>query len=272
MPNAIALGSGPVAFTTSAGKFLLIPLSAISFKDDGSIELSGDYSNENELQNWLKYLVQIGSIKPGAKSPPKPALKISAVDPGAAGNNIQVEFKLNVINADNIDATVTEQAIYTLSCDSKKPNYIGTVLAADQGNLVHVTGSIQQLPPPTGTYNFSGGDIGTAKTDVKETSVNGTTYFTLEARKKGEAGDLITVDISNVNTANQTFELVAKWTKTVQNLSVENLSQLNDEAGYVIKVNSIDGNTAIPAPGIIKLGGGADKQEAKQASAIAFTS
>ena len=50
MSSAIAVGSGPIAFTTKAGQALLIPLTALSF-ENGKPKLSAAYrAYQLELQ------------------------------------------------------------------------------------------------------------------------------------------------------------------------------------------------------------------------------
>lgn len=93
MSSTIALGSGPIAFTTKDGQALLIPMTAISF-ENGEIKLSLAYSAyQAELQPWSVYLAKQGTITAGETAQPLPALIIKATDAGIVGNDIQIEFK-----------------------------------------------------------------------------------------------------------------------------------------------------------------------------------
>ena len=63
MPSVIAVGSGPIAFTTKDGQALLIPLTAISF-ENGTAKLSAAYSAyQAELQPWLNCFTEQRAIQ-----------------------------------------------------------------------------------------------------------------------------------------------------------------------------------------------------------------
>lgn len=52
MPSAIAVGPGPVAFTTKGGQALLIPLTAIRF-ENGAVKLSAAYSTDQVKRRFF---------------------------------------------------------------------------------------------------------------------------------------------------------------------------------------------------------------------------
>lgn len=279
MPSAIAVGSGPVAFTTSSGKFLLIPLSAITFVDN-ELTLSDAYDGDykTKLKDWLQYLAKIGSLKPGATPPLKPALKIEAADAGAAGNNIQVEFKSitpNQIDSQKttLDVVITKQETYTISYEANATKLIEEILGTDtddKGALVHVQDKVNSLPPLEGIYTLETVDPAKKSTVTVPSPSPGSTAFILEARKVDDVNTITTVNIGNINTTTSTFTIVAEWKQKLTGIKLPELKDIN----YPVEFKTPDGNSdfAIPAAGIIRLGGGADKQEAKPASAVAFTS
>jgi hypothetical protein len=282
MPSAITVGSGPIAFTTKAGQALLIPLTAISF-EDSKVKLSDAYSTyKAELQPWLEYLAQQEIIQAGEVAPPQPALIVKATDPGIAGNNIQIEFKnvtpdpadpLNPAKT-TFDAIVTEKETYTLSFDSASPIFIKTVLGTDTSpgsHLVHIKATDPVSKPKPGTYPLENGNATTKATKPVDADPSGTA-FNLEAKKVGEDGSNTVAIISNVDaTTAETFVMDVTWTKTIAAIKLADLpAKLEGANKYIITVTKPDGTissfTIIPSAGLFALNGGADKQDAVQAS------
>lgn len=284
MSSAIAVGSGPIAFTTIGGQALLIPLTAISF-ENGEVKLSAAYSaNQTELQPWLDYLARQRIITAGETPPAQPALIIKATDAGSAGNDIQIEFK-NIVpdpvapldTAKTIfDATVTEKETHTLSFDSVSPIFIKTILGTDttpgsQQSLVHIKDADTPSKPKPGNYTLESGDATNKATKPVDGDPTGTA-FNLEAKKVGAEGNSTVVSISNVDPTAKTFVMTVEWTNTITKIKLADLpAKLEGTNQYIIIVTKPDGSssgfTIIPSVGVFTLNGGADKQEAVKASA-----
>lgn len=281
MPKTVVLGNGPIAFTEQSGQMLLIPLSVLTL-DGNTIQANPPY-NTDEILQWLQYLVNTGFLTAGSAPAPKPAMSIQAVDPGPAGNNIQVVFS-NIVpdpadptNADKtaFDATITETDTYNgLSFDSTSPSLIKTVLGTEtitgtMPGLVHIKDADTPSLPKAGIYTLTHGGIST-KSSVPIPGNPSGNAFHVEAKKPGKDGDNTKVTISNVDSSAKTFTLTAVWTQTVTGIKRGNLAELLQGNQYEINVDKpAGGDFAIPAPGSIGLSGGADARPASKASAIA---
>ncbi|MEG4318608.1 MULTISPECIES: hypothetical protein [unclassified Microcoleus] len=284
MSSAIAVGSGPIAFTTKDGQALLIPLTAISF-ENGAVKLSAGYSAyQAELQPWLEYLAKQETITAGETPPTPPALMIKATDAGIAGNDIQIEFKnvtpdpadpLNPAKT-TFDAIVTEKETHTLSIDSTSPIFIGTILGIDttpgsKQSLVHIKATPTPSKPKAGTYTLENGNATTKAAKPVDGDPSGIA-FNLEAKKVGEDGNNTVASISGVDAAAKTFVMAITWTKTIAAIKLADLpAKLEGTNKYIITVTKPDGSlsgfTMIPSAGLFALNGGADKRDAVQASA-----
>lgn len=284
MSITIAIGSGPIPFTTKDGKALLVPLAAISF-DNGKVKVSADYgAYQAELQPWLDYLAQQETITAGEVAPPQPALIIKATDPGIAGNNIQIEFK-NVTPdpADpsnpaktTFDAIVTEKEAYTLSFDPASPIFIKTILGTDtlpgsKQSLVHIKATDTPSKPKPGIYTLVTGNATTKAAKPVDADPSGTA-FNLEAKKVGDGGNNTVATIPGVDAVAKTFVMAITWTKTIAAIKIADLpGELEKPDKYIITATKPDGTNSgfniIPSEGLFVLNGAVDKRDAVQASA-----
>ncbi len=281
MPKTVVLGNGPIAFTEQGGQMLLIPLSVLTL-DGNTIQANPPY-NTVEILQWLQYLVNTGFLTAGSAPAPKPAMSIQAVDPGPAGNNIQVIFS-NIVpdpadptNADktSFDASITETDTYNgLSFDSASPSFIQTVLGTETitgttPGLVHIKDADTPSLPKAGIYPLTGGDPTTKSSAPIPGNPSGNAFH-VEAKKVDQDGDNTKVTISNVDSSAKTFTLIAVWTQTVAGIKRGGLPGALQGNQYEINVaKPTGGDFAIPAPGPIGLSGGADARPASNASAIA---
>jgi hypothetical protein len=276
MPRTVVLGNGPIAFTEQGGQMLLIPLSALTL-DGNTIQANPPY-NTKEISQWLQYLVNTGFLTAGS-TPPKPAMAITAADPGLAGNNIQVVFS-NIVPdlADStkttFDATITETDTYNgLSVDSTSPSFIKTVLGTEtitgtKPGLVHIKDADTPVLPQTNNYLLTGGSASKYSSIQIPGDPSGNA-FQVEAKKSGKDGDNTKVTITNVDSSAKSFTLTAVWTQTVTSIKLGDLQVKLQGNQYEIKVDKpAGGDFAIPAPGPIGLSGGADARPASNASAI----
>jgi len=271
-----AIGNSPVLFTDDGGKQVSIPLSVLQFdgatiKPDGWPPYSSLSSAEKQtITDWLNRLVQSGVIAPNPVPPPSAALVLTAQDPGATGNNIQVVFSKIVPDTTTPGNTKTDIAVSeTDTYTGLTPATIGGVLgvgttAGQRPGLVHVKTAGAFVLPKAGDYTLAGGNGGKASKDIDKNSGAGAA-FTLEAKRDGADGNSIKVTIKDVDATGQTFTLVAAWTKSAAGVK---LSDITTSFGFLIKADPPSGGVfAPPAPTTVVLVGGADSTGAIGAKA-----
>ncbi|MBG1270894.1 hypothetical protein [Nostoc sp. WHI] len=147
-----------------------------------------------------------------------------------------------------------------------------TIIASSPGLVRAKDSDTPTQPTNQQSYTFAGGKVDTkSHVDIKGTSP-GPTAFTVEAWKERSEGDNITIKISEVDAIAKTFTLIAEFKP--QLITGIKLTELPDKlagSGLVITVAKPDsGGYAIPAPGTVILGGGADTKAASSARAIAL--
>lgn len=254
MAQKPASSSGPVQITDSVGKQLVIPLTALYFNDQGQIKADKWplYTSQPALQapidKWLSYLVRQGLVAPGDVPPPLPAFTVEARDAGANGNAITIEID-NVTpdtatpGHSTADVTVTETDTYAGLTPSNLAATIGTLSAAGtRPGLVRLATSSPALPAAVE------GDLAGSPP-----AFAAGTAFTLQS-KVDDAEALTThVVIKDVNTGQNSFTLVATWTKSVTGMQIDDL---DSEFGYVVQL--VGTVSAPPAEGTVTLVGGAD--------------
>jgi hypothetical protein len=255
----------------------LIPLSALYFDDKGNLNAER-WPRYNEFSDEVKALcarlVKQGTLRPGKAPPGKPAFLATAVTPG--GSRVLIEIEISGVTPDDktpenstTDFTVTETDTYAGLGIAKLTETIGT--AANGGNrpgLVYVSSAgapalPQAMTPAVKMY----GDPATV--DIPANSGGGTA-FTLKTRSGGADAAQTTIEIRDVDVTNQTFTLVARWTKTSNAVAMKDLAT---SFGYVTEIKAPAGGYLAPAAGKIVLSGGADAValDAVKASATVLT-
>lgn len=286
MATIPVVGNGPFEFTDANGKQVSIPLSALQF-ENGNLEVdpSTQFAKLPDLvaivNPLLRYLSSQQLIVPAVAPSPKPAMVITAADPGSAGNNITIQIKvtpdasLDPTKA-NFNVTVTETDTYKgVSAANIEATLGSSKVAGTQPGLVRVN-TVKDLTgiPAPADYPLTGGGPGTrAKVDVKDKTP--AVILTLEAKKEGSEGARAIVTISNVDNGKKTFDVKVTWTNNVKGLTLGTIQNLA-AFGYEISVSPppsgvfsvpVDtGNAPIP------LSGGADGASPSAASAIVFAS
>lgn len=265
-------GTGPIELIDSAGRLVALPLSTL-FYDDGVLKASGALyaANKAVVDALLGYLASEGLVVPDVQPPPVPAAVITAKQSGAAGNDIAITFAdVRPDPADNaktiFDATLEQRDAY----ERLEPATIGDVLgtSASTGSpagLVFLSSSATPTQPQDGTYAADGS--GVVKVP-KDGSASGNA-FQLKFRVV-DAAATMTVEVSGSDAATGTFNLVARWTRTVTGVEITALDS-NTNFGAMIVVAAPDGGSlAVPAAGTLILAGGADAAQATAASAVAM--
>lgn len=245
-----ATASNPVSVFTAEGNLLVIPVSALFFDDNGDIHARPPYSGP-DVERWIRYLASpsIQAIRQAPEAPPKPAMVLRAAVPGSTGNNINVKITYPDSNRTEYRVEVTKTDRYTLL----KPDTMSKVLAARPG-LVHVKNGSATPKMPAALDDAPLKNDGTLEVRGK----NGRTAFVLEA--KGPASDVQLIKIT-IDDVDETFTLVAKWTKTAT-VSGDPKTALAD-LGYVVVFKPPEGGEfGQPPAGEFNLSGGIDSAAA----------
>ncbi len=282
MARTPALFNGPIEFTDANGSQVSLPLSEVYFDDKGQIQAQGPavsnlVKDKSVLNSWLQYLVGAGLLVPGQNPRSVPALVITAASPGAFGNFIQVTIA-NPITTDSanpkFDMTVLATETYTgLTTDSTNTqNFIQNVLGKTAGGgtqpgLVFVASMGTDVPAVT-------------KSDIPLTITSpnpavaavpgaspGSTAFTVQAKTNDPDGAHTSIAIQNVS--GSAFTLVAKWSKTLTQITAAGIGV---NFVYVLNVAGPGGATPSlpPAPGTYVLSGGSDAVSLAAATASAI--
>lgn len=287
------LGTGPFEYTDPKGKQVLIPLSALVFKNGQLSVDSTKWPTPNSasitlpgfVNPMLGSLAQQDLIVPVPTPAPKPAMTLTAADAGSAGNGIKVTITTGSLNVDPTQTTFSLKIEETDTYPGLMPTTIATVLGTDksagtQPGLVHVVQSSLPAagmpaavskqpftqpapppPPPPPGPNAQSVLMNNAKTPAP--------FVTLEAKKIGADGALTVVTIANVT--GTTFDLTAYWTKTVSGLTLANLQSNLANMSYELTILAPpSGIISVPASAAVQLTGGIDGSPGTAASAIVF--
>jgi hypothetical protein len=254
MATAPTLGNGPVDYTDANGQQHSIPLSQLEFKD-GAIEDSG--WSDPGLLKLLTYLEQQSILSPGPQAPAVPAMILQAATPGAAGNNLQVA--VTKVNADKtFSMTVTETDVYKGLTPASLQSVIGDGAghAGTTPGLVTVSAQTAGNPMPDKTsaaHPLAGPDAqGDYTLGVPQPAAAGIAFTLKATRPSADAAD-ITVQIDTPTAS--TFNLVAVWTKSADNLTPANVAA---QFGYEVAVTAPPGGLLTPNVATIGLAGGSD--------------
>jgi hypothetical protein len=257
-------GTGPVEITDKNGNLASLPLTAVYF-EAGQIKAEGSLytANQKAFDPLLQYLADQGLLLPDVEPPPVAALVITAENPGAAGNHIQLDFGNVQVGANKtvFDATLTQRDTHDHLTSTDLAGVLGTNVGTS-AELVFLSTSGTTLPAD-GTYTADATGVVT----VPQAGAAGKA-FTLTFRVPDAAASM-TVDISNSDATTGTFDLSAAWSKKAAGIDADGL---NTSFGKMITVASPQGGTptTVPAPGTVVLSGGADPAAAKPASATAM--
>jgi hypothetical protein len=263
MPELPAVASSPLAFSAS-GKYFLLPLNAVYFDAAGALKADRwplYLTHKSIVDPLLESLRSAGVLAPGPEPPQKPAFTATAKTPGATGVTITIAIANVAPNAatppsSTADVTVSETDTYTAL---QPATLVATIGAAANGGsrpgLVFVSSAGAPALPKAGTYAMAAAAPGgPATADIPQDSGGGTA-FTLETRDGGADAPLVSVEVKDVNAAQNSFTLVVTWTK-VQNAVA--MSGLAAAFAYAIDVQPPAGGFLAPAAGTTTLSGGSD--------------
>jgi hypothetical protein len=264
MPELPAVASSPLAFSSTDGKYFLLPLNAIYFDDKGALKadrwpLYPTY--KTIVDPLLDTLRTAGVLVPGPEPPHKPAFTATAKTPGATGVLITIDLAHVVANAgtppaSTADVTVAETDTYTALKPATLVQTIGS--AANGGTrpgLVFVSSVAAPALPAAGVYPLAAAAPGgPATADIPKNGAAGTA-FTLQTRDGGADAILVSAQIKDVNVGQDTFTLVVTWKKTQNAIAMSGLAAA---FAYGIAVQPPAGGFLAPAEGTTTLSGGSD--------------
>ena len=264
------LANGPISVTAKDGSQVSIPISKLSFVN-GEFQIDQEWLkppikdklDENGIKKLLDQLRTEGVLQMVEALSPGIAMVISAADPGALGNTIQIgfsKFQPPVGGIVTFDVTATEQIIYKKVTPATIGSILGTTADGLPAGLIFVSSAASyQLPKQNGSSMLTG----SPSANVMIAAVSGDAFKVI-AKKAGTDSALIEVTISDLTDTD--FTLTARWSKTVTSISV---SDLQSNFDYKLKFDPpvMGGQLAVPAEGVVILSGGADIQAAIPASA-----
>jgi len=284
-------GNGPLEFTNANGRQVSIPLSALYFDQNGTLQVDSTWAAASGLKagsGVLGYAQSEGLIKPAPAPPPFAAMLIKAAGPGAGGNNIkitisdlapatdptQTTFSITVTETDTYSGLTASTIESTLGSSTVSGSTLVPVKTGSSPGLVQVeSGSVDTNGFPLAISNAS------LNGDPAELAVDGdgspAVVFTLLAKQAGADGANTLVDISPNSTSPPTstaptFTLTASWSRMINDVTLATLaSTVQSEFGYEIAV-SLPGSGAysVPAAATSMLSGG---NPGTPASATLFT-
>ncbi len=262
------LANGPLSVTAKDGSQVSIPISKLSFVN-GKFQIDQEWLNpikdkvdESGITKLLDQLRTEGVLQTVEALSPGTAMVITAADPGALGNTIQIgfsKFQRPAGGKVTFDVTATEQIIYKKVTPDRIGSILGSTADGLPAGLIFVSSAAPyQLPKQNGSSKLTGDPA-----KVKIAAATGDA-FELTAKKGGTDSALIEVAISELTTTD--FTLTARWSKTVTSISVPDLQS---NFAYKLKFDPPvkGGQLDVPAEGVVILSGGADIQAATPASA-----
>lgn len=276
MINIPALGASPVAFTDANGNQREIPLSQLFFDSNGihATNWPPYYAYKPIVDPWLGFLVAQGLLSPGTVPTGKPAIELTAREPGAAGNSVSVTFTNPDPKAATVDVTVTARQSWSLLTATRLQAVLGTGPGTgSQPGLVFLTGTV----PAAGTMPIAG-TVPAAGTPAKFAipKQGGGTAFTLEALYSSATADaadaaLLTVTTQNVDAASQSFSLVVNWKKSHAAVTLDDLTTpAKNTFAYLVSFTAPPGGLiGPPNAGALTLQGGADTSPSGPVTATA---
>ena len=270
-----ALGTGPISFVDANQSQQELPLTSVFFSPNGvdasAAPLFGDNAaatptNAAILTALLPRLVSQGFLAAGAQAVTPAAMTATAVQAGAMGNSITVQFASPSASAGTVAVTVTATEVYeglTMTAGA-----LGTALGETQATA---TGLVYLLTESTDGQIPEPGSVGlntSSQFPVQEAADNTKTAFTLVpttvAADASLLGVTIAPDASNPLTA---FTLTVSWTKTATVSLASLLTNSTNPFAYLVAFSGTSG--PLPVAGKVTLGGG---NPTTQASANIYAS
>ena len=265
------VGDGPIAFFDgSTGQQILVPLASVQFTNAAGTAVAllppfaaAPYAAA--LKGWILYLVSASRLSVGSGPALNLAFVASAADKGSAGDNVKLVIAYSSLTA--FDVTASEAETYKgLTVDTIK-TVLGTQSTlGTQPGLAHVVDGPIAMPVAAAATTFGSGSSSVPATFAVPAATG--SAFTLEARRVGADGNLITATVSDVDTAAGTFTLEVAWSHAVTGVVAADVATLGTKLaplGFLVSVSPPPSGTfAMPQAVSLTLGGGADPAAAQQ--------
>ena len=267
MASYQALGTGPVTFLDGNQSQKSIPLSAIYF--DGSSpnatlwpEWTTTPANQGLITALLTQLVQQGLLVPGPTPVSQPALTITAAEPGAPGNSIQVKFSSpnTSVNPPTITAEVSAIETY--------PGLTLATLEAALGNsAATATGVIFLSGGPTAVMPVAQSNPITAGGTLNIVDATSTTVFTVEAVDQVPLANDTGIQLAVSAVTATAFTLTASWDSGPKVVTMAELTNPAQNPFQTLVSFTAPTNGPLPAAGTLVLLGGAPATSSPPAAA-----
>ncbi len=257
------VGNNPFEFTDGNGSQVSIPLTALKFTagvldiDTGIWPDTYPAPLPDQIKALLSGMANGQMLVPPVVPAAKPAMTITAADPGTQGNNIRIDIVAHLSsNLDPttamFDLTATESETYPgLTMDTIE-SVVGTdAQAGSQPGIAHVlSGSVDKTKVPADQGPVAFPDTPGAKSTVEILDDAGppNLVFKLEARRSGSGGSFGTATVSDVDTTAKTFTLRLQWSHAVTNAKLATLGTDLAPLTYLIAVSAPpSGSVSVPA-------------------------
>jgi len=252
-------GPSPISFTGSNGSQRVVPLSALSFSGS-SVEVSSGWTSEFDssetaiLLALAADLFAIGELTPPPSPPPQAALAVTATHTGPLTNGITVT--VSAVEVDTwSDLGSGTAAAMTIGVDAPTGKQgdapAGTgLIVVKQGS----TGGSSELPVAAISTVLKAG-VGVDLVDSSNAKV---CTILPRADYSGTGGLSYTVTI---DASGKTFTLTAtydstKETGTQGTITLQTLTKLPTQVGYLVGVTPPASGAALPGDGSVQLSGG----------------
>jgi hypothetical protein len=264
-----ALATGPISFLDANSAQREIPLSSIYFDANGPnasiwLDVGSNSSNTALVNALLAQLAAQNLLTPGTQTTPIPALAITATEPGATGNVIQVTISNVSTSTGTMSMLVTATEVYPGLTTATIADALGTSTATANG-LVYLQSNDNQ--PPAAVNNQP---LGAALTYTVMQAANAADpAFVLAATDTTDAADAanISITVAPDPLPATTFTLTVSWSKAVNDVTLSTLKTANP-FGLLVTFN-VPTDGPLPGPGTVTLQGGAGATSSPAVAATA---
>jgi hypothetical protein len=273
MARTSLVGNGPVEITTATGDLIAVPLAAFFLDGSGNPQLSGALyqAHQAALIARVKDLIAQNLVGAATSPVPPPVLVLTAVVPGAGGNEIQITFASPAVQDPNnptVDATLTHSATYTGLAKDTILGAVGDGSAKDSHTEPVFLSTPATSLPAVGSYAV---DPTKGVLSVPDATDATKSAFGLTFRNAPDPAATMTAVIPQSDPASNTFTLTVTWKKTLTGLNAAALrTKFFPQVSGAAPPGAAPTDPGIPADGTVVLSGGADAQDPKSATATAM--
>jgi hypothetical protein len=258
-----ALGTGPISFVDANQSQQELPLSDVYITPNGvdasasplfAANAAATPTNASILTALLPQLAAQGFLAAGTKAVAPPAITAAAVQPGAMGNSITVQFASPAASAGTVTVTVKATEVYTglttgtlvTALGKSQDSATGLVYLASDPTKVQMPEQLSALASPDTVFPFI----------VPEAADPTKPAFTLAAATVAADASLIGIAIAPDTSSDPpaAFALTASWTKTATVSLASLLTAATNPFSYLVTFSGTSG--PLPVAGKVALTGG----------------